>query len=633
MNLRHVGLSFGKELRETLRDRRTLAIMVLFPLVVYPLLSLLAVQTSAWREQARQARPSRVAVSDGTVPDRQAVQALLAGQPAELTLVAGDTADVQRGRLDALVRLGGAGHAEILFDASRDDSRQAADRVQERLASLRPANCAPRFSVARHSVAPEVQVGGYLLSKALPLLLVLMVLMGAFYPAVDVTAGERERGTLETILSSPICRFDLLLGKVLAVGLLAAASGLINLASLSATLIQAAKIAEPAATVPIPWTRLLAATLVIFPSAFLFACAFVALGALARNSKDAQNLLMPVYVVALAPAVAGALGEFPLTGLAAWTPVMNMTLLARELLLGRAGATGAVVALGSTVLYGALALAGAARIYTSERLVDPGPRSPLRVRPPRPPSAGQAMALYALAFILLYFVWLPLERRALALGLLVADWAGMLGLVVVFAWVVRQPVRDVLRVRHAPARAWLGAALVGASAWTAVSALSQWINPAPKEVLEQMRRMLIDGRGLLATLGLVAFTPAVCEEALFRGPILRGLRSQLSPAASVLLTGLLFGIFHLDATRVLPASILGALLSLIALQSGSIMPAMLAHFLNNSILVILSYTRMDERLEAVGGGWSVALIGASVGLTLFGLWLLRRRPRENESVG
>lgn len=631
MNFAHVSLTLRKELRETLRDRRTLAIMILFPLVIYPLLSLLAVQTSASREQARQSRPSRVAISDGTPADRQMIEALLREKPTLFGLAAGEANDVASGRLDAWVQLHEA-RADIAFDASRDDSRQAADRLDAELATLRPPHCAPRFSVERHSVAPRVQLGGYLLSKALPLLMVLMVLMGAFYPAIDTSAGERERGTLETILSSPIARFDLLLGKVIAVGLLAALSGIVNLASLSATLIQAAKIAEPAVAVPMPWSRLLAATLVIAPAAFLFASAFVALGALARSSKEAQTLLMPLYLVAVAPAVAGTLGDFSLQGWVAWTPVMNITLLARDLLLGRASAWGAGVALASTALYGALALAGAARIYTSERLVDLG--SPSRTRQPRPLTAGHAMGLYAVAFILLYFVWLPFERRALTLGLLVADWAGLLGLVVVFAWLLRQPVRDVLRVRRAPARAWLGSALIGMSAWAAVSALSQWINPAPKELLEQLRRLLIpEGRSLLATLGLVALTPAVCEEALFRGPILRGLRSQLSPAASMVVTGLLFGLFHLDLARILPASLLGVLLSFIALESESILPAMLTHFINNAILVALSYYRLDERLEHVTGVWAVLPLLASIVLTSVGVALVRRPVKTRENVG
>jgi membrane protease YdiL (CAAX protease family) len=145
-----------------------------------------------------------------------------------------------------------------------------------------------------------------------------------------------------------------------------------------------------------------------------------------------------------------------------------------------------------------------------------------------------------------------------------------------------------------------------------------------------MRRLLVpsDGsRGLVATLGLVALTPAICEEALFRGPILRGLCSQLGPVTAVAMTGLLFGIFHLDFARVLPASLLGVLLSLIALRSGSILPAMLAHFLNNSILVVLAYYRLDQRLENVSGVWAVAALALSLAVTAAGVALLQSAKR------
>ena len=74
-------------------------------------------------------------------------------------------------------------------------------------------------------IAPKAQVSGYLLSKVLPLVVVMMVMLGAFHPAIDITAGERERGTLETTLSAPIDRAALMAGKVLAVATLASLTG------------------------------------------------------------------------------------------------------------------------------------------------------------------------------------------------------------------------------------------------------------------------------------------------------------------------------------------------------------------------------------------------------------------------
>jgi sodium transport system permease protein len=627
----HVLLSFGKELRESLRDRRTVAVMVLFPLVIYPLLSLLAVQMAASRERSQRDRPSLVAVT-GEAGVRAMVETRLQQQPKDFTILPqGDRADISTRRLDGLVSIEPSrpATAEIVYDGGRDESREAAERLAEVVASILPSGCAAQFTVDKHNLAPAADMGGYFLSKVLPLLLVLMVLLGAFYPAIDVTAGERERGTLETILSSPMRRFDLMLGKVLAVALLASLTGLLNLASMSATLMQAMRMAEPHVTVPVPWTRAAAAALVIPPSAFLFASAFVAVGAISRGFKEAQHLMTPVYLLCVAPAVAGAMGEYRLSGALAWIPCLNVTLLARELLLGRAAWFGVLAVLGATVAWGCAALTVAARIYSSERFLDLGPREPGTGRPAEEqPTAGHALFLFGVAFVLLYFVWMPLQRRQLELGLLASEWLGLLGLTVLFALSTRRNLADVLHIGRPAPLGWLGAALVGLSAWAWVAMLSEWISPVPKEVLEHLRHSLIptDGsRGLFGTLGLVALTPAICEEALFRGPILRGLRSRLEPLSAALVTGLLFGIFHVEISRILPTALLGVLLSLIALHTGSILPAMLAHLLNNAVLVIQAYFGVDERVGTLGTGLSVLVLLASLGLTGLGVWMMGKR--------
>jgi sodium transport system permease protein len=428
VNPRHVTLTFGKELREALRDRRTLAIMILLPLVVYPLLAMLAAQVATGREKQREQRPSTIAIT-GSGPGRASLTAHIEKHPSTFVLLAsGTSADVEAGRLDALVELDAASPAKlrILFDASRDESRVAEERLGEVMARALPDGCAPSFSLERKNLAPRARLGGYVLSKALPLFVVLMVLLGAFYPAIDVTAGERERGTLETVLCSPIRRFDLMLGKVLAVAALATLTGVLNLGSMAITLMQVLRLASQNIGFEVPWGNALQSSLVILPAALLFAAAFVALGATARTFKEAQTLLLPGYFLTLAPAMAGAIGEYQLTGLAAWIPGMNLTLLARDLLVGRATWSGGLAAMASTILLSTLALAAAARIYDSERFVDPPPRRQ-REATGAPPatSAGDALVLFALAFLLLYFVFLPIEQHHLATGLLLAEWLGL----------------------------------------------------------------------------------------------------------------------------------------------------------------------------------------------------------------
>ena len=319
-------------------------------------------------------------------------------------------------------------------------------------------------------------------------------------------------------------------------------------------------------------------------------------------------------------------------------PGVNVTLLARDLILGKAtlGASLAVVA--STLAFGALALSLAARLYDSERLLaaDEG-ALPLgawvrrlvgwggaaaRVEAPAP-TPGHALAVFGLGYVLLFFVFIPLQAWRLVPGLVISEWVGMLGLVVLYARSTGQRLVDVLRVRRVSGRALAGAALVGASAWAVVGVIADWIVPAPPELTESLRRMVgpDGGRGLTASLALIALTPAICEEALFRGVILRGFSAKLPRLTSAILTGVLFGLFHVDLWRLVPTGLLGVALSLIALETGSILPAMLAHFINNASLVVLvhlgsagSATDMSRaaQLGLLGGGLVVLCAGAAL---------------------
>ena len=627
MNPRHILLVAGKELREALRDRRTLAVLILLPLVVYPLLTLLVAQVVDTREKERESEPSKVALL-GEGGRETELRAVLAADPKQFTVVVGGTRDdLDQGRLDALLGLDEKGTSKLViyFHASRDNSRLAEDRLSSTVGKLMPPHCEPRFSLQRENLSPTQQVGGYLLSKALPLFVILMVLMGAFHPAIDVTAGERERGTLETLLVAPMLRTDLLLGKILAVTVLATLTGVSNLGSMAATLLRILRMAGPELSVP--WGNALLMGLVILPAAFLFASLFVALGATARTHKEAQHLLLPVYFLTVAPALAGSMGNFPLTPAWALVPGLNLTLLARDLLAGGARLGPSLMVLLATVVHAALALRFGARFYDSERLV----LSPPKYRPtdpPRDPSMGDALALYAIAFFLFLYVFLPLQLRHLTLGLLASQWVGLLGLVAIYAKRSRRTLVDVLHF-HRPAHslAWVAALLIGCSAWLWVGALSDWLVPTPKALLDELRKIIVPGnggRGLAMTLFLVALTPAVCEEALFRGPILRGLLSRLPPPSAMLVTGLLFGLLHLDPYRLLPTTILGILLSFLALASGSILPAMLAHLCNNAILVLLAHGGFDDALDHLGDTTSVLLLGSAVLCTIVGIALARR---------
>jgi sodium transport system permease protein len=619
MKLAEVTMVARKELRETLRDRRTLAVMVLFPLVVYPLVSLATVQVLASRIGRAEKVPARVAIS-GPRALADKVHAHLAARnhdgkedfvfmPAPAT-----AADIRAGRVDAVIQVeppttpAGVASVRVLYDETNERSGTARARVEESLAAGPEAGCVAAYSVTSQGVAPKTAMGGYLLSKILPLIIIVMVMLGAFHPAIDITAGERERGTLETTLSAPIGRAALMTGKVVAVATLATLSGVLNLASMSLTVLEGAKLAAAGAPVSLPWANAgAAALLVIPPAAFLFASVMVAIGSLARSFKEAQTLLTPVYFLCMAPSLLAALGDFELGSVASFIPGVGVTLLARDVIAGHASVGATVAVFASSVGYGAAALALACRLYDSERLLGAddtglplrawlrhvilGPRSARAEDADAPPTAGQALALYGFAWLIL-LAFIPVQSWRLAPGLALFEWVGLLGLTWVYARGSGRSFAAVLRFRKPSGSAVIGALLIGSSAWLAIGPLVTWLMPPPsKEMEDLLRRAILPGEGkgaYVLGLFLTAVSPAVCEEALFRGPILRGLRTRFSALGSAVLSGLLFGLFHGDVWRLLPTAVLGFALAAIALAADSIVPAMLAHFAHNACIITIA---------------------------------------------
>jgi sodium transport system permease protein len=285
-------------------------------------------------------------------------------------------------------------------------------------------------------------------------------------------------------------------------------------------------------------------------------------------------------------------------------------------------------------------LALAARYYVSELFLavsdDRGPGddggAPARADDgarERPPTSGEALVLFAIAYLLLYFVFLPLQRRDLISGLLISQWGGLLGLAALYTIATRRTPRAALGLRPAAPAAFLGALLMGAGGWMVANMAAQWVLPPPKEYLESFRQMLFpEGAqaGVVQSLLLFALTPAVCEELLFRGVLLRGLLSRASPAAAITACAVMFALFHIDIYRLVPTGVMGVMLAFIAWRSGSVAPAMLAHFVNNAIIVALGTAGLDRRIDALGNGGQLALLVGALALVAGGVAVMLRLP-------
>jgi sodium transport system permease protein len=232
-----------------------------------------------------------------------------------------------------------------------------------------PETLVTPFEVKRTNVASPKQVTGVVLGMILPYLMIVICLAGAIYPSVDLTAGEKERGTLETLLSSPVSRTHLVLGKGLVVLTASLATAALSLTSngLALMFIHTDRFAKvPLVLDPLALARV---CVVIIPLAIFLSSLTIAVGLFARSSKEANTYLQPMLLLAIIPALVAALPGVDFNYGLAFVPILNMSLLCKELLTGTCHWGHVLVVFGSMTVYAALAVAAAVALFKRESVL------------------------------------------------------------------------------------------------------------------------------------------------------------------------------------------------------------------------------------------------------------------------
>ncbi len=457
------------------------------------------------------------------------------------------------------------------------------------------------------NVATPKKVGGMVLGTIVPLVLVLMTITGAIYPAIDLTAGERERGTLETLIVCPVPPMELITGKYLVVATVALLGAALNLASVGATLYFGGftqLIGDARGETELPLGVLPIILLALIPFALLFSAVLVAVCSYARTFKEAQNYIMPVIIAALIPGGVAALPGTEFGGINTCVPVMNMVLMARELLLGNYQWGAIALVLVSTTLYAGAAVIIASRIFSTEAVVFADSAS-LRsmfvrrlMRPTPSPSVSLALLVTAVMFpawMFLQFSLQPGEGETIFDTFQATAWYMPLCLVIVPLLLLAYFKVDVPRTF---ALAWprvrflLGGVLIGVAAWAPTHELfllqGRFI-PIPDALMQSNTEMVqaFSGRGLLVPLLLIAVIPALSEELFFRGFLFSGLQTSARKWTVIVVTACIFAVFHIVLIKFVITAALGVVLGYLRWQARSIWPSMLAHALHNGTAVLL----------------------------------------------
>lgn len=672
---RIVSVLFRLEMRLLLRDKRTIFLAVLLPLIVLPgvILIMRAVERSG-REKLEETtylyavtgseadfarsliqeaillaaaeKDSGAALTDfvehrGNGPDSLLeagdLHLIVSGMSAEEYRrereAEGDSAAVER-----LPEITGAPVIQLSFRSSSELSASARRRMQQ---MLRDARVERRDRLLRESglpiepdefarveldnVASAEKEGGALLGTFLTPLLVMLMLSGGTIVAADAISGEKERGTLETLLTTAASRGEVVASKQLAIMAVAVAITLINVANILLYVASGLFEVPEQLAAGIPPQALIVVLILFLPLTALVSAVLLLLSGFSKTYKEYQIYFFPALLLFMLPASAAVLPGIDLRSVIAIVPVANVSVAVREVLVGEYDWLFLAVTFAATVGAATYASWLTARVLSTERLITAAELDEADLLGGPALFQKRVLRWFGLLWVVFFIssLWFGLSLGLR--GQVVYNLVGIfLGGSLLMIWRYRLDPRQALALRPVRAPVWI-AVLIGAPSAFLVgiglAELAGFIFPVPERLIEAFGESLLPADfPLWQVLLFLAVLPGICEEIAFRGVLVYGLRKRFSPVVLCLVVGAIFGFFHVDLFRLIPTAYLGFLLTAVVLISGSIFPAMLWHALNNAVALVPAYLDLWSESPPL---WTSAVGAVGLALAFWILWRYR----------
>lgn len=624
MNWRKIITIYRKELLDLFRDKRTIFTSFVLPIILYPFI-MIAFTSMMQRQELKLEEQDVVVYINDTVYNEQTMRMRNALDDAPKIQVMNEfsayNAEMFKQLIDeesvqAVVQLSdstnSAGYsvirAKVYYNKTDEKSEMAFNRIDSTLTVLETDFVGERLQaidtsrdildavdVDPENIAPPARMLGFALGKFLPYLLMVLTISSGAVVASDLVAGEKERGTLETILVSAARRNELVVGKYLTIITISGISVLLNLFSMYLSFHYIFSQAVPAGTqLNLPLANFALILVLMIPLLTLFSAILLSVSTYARNTKEANSYQMPVMMSAMIMAMISMLPGFKLTTGFALIPVVNFALLFRDIMLADFSWMHVAIVIGSTLVLDIIAIAVSVKLFNNESvLFRTEDEQSLKFwgKEKRnvftPQTAG---LLYMLVFLLLFYVGGRWQAADIIQGLLKSQILLIVLPVLVLMRIAKADYRREFGIKTTkPAN--FGIALLSAvPLFIIVIVIFQAIDlvfPVPKSFVESMNNLIImDDIPFWKNLLIIAALPGICEEFLFRGYILRSFRS-MGKWPAIIITGVLFGVLHMSPFRMVPTALLGIWMGYLAWESGSLLLPMFAHLINNSLSLFI----------------------------------------------
>jgi sodium transport system permease protein len=352
---------FKKELVDVLRDRRTLMFMIIIPILITPLLVIGSIKFQEYQNKKSEEKILKIALINDS--NDFLIKELLSEQKG-VQVVEGISIDSLESGIKSDSLQGGlyigkkflknissnaTGNVKIYFKSS-DLMSKSKKRMQDALEGYKQKTVRDRLNKLNiedqlleplNVISIDMSTAKETLGKAIggfiPYILVMFIFLGAMYPAIDLGAGEKERGSLETLLSSPATKFEITMGKLLVVSLAGMVSGLVSVLGISSSLFFIDKIPEQIRATILELINpfmIISIIILMIPIAIFFASMLLSISFYAKSFKEAQSLMGPLNMVILVPLFLSLGPGMEMDHSTALMPLINVGLLTKEILAG-----------------------------------------------------------------------------------------------------------------------------------------------------------------------------------------------------------------------------------------------------------------------------------------------------------
>jgi len=486
-------------------------------------------------------------------------------------------------------------------------------------------------AVESANVASEERQAGSFLGGILVPVLIMLMLTGGSIVAADSISGEKERGTLETLLTTAASRADIVQAKLRAIMAVGLAVAVLNVANLGVYIGLGVLDLPQSLQIGVDLHTLGALLLLLLPLVALVAAAPLLLSGVSKSYKEYQIYFLPLFLAFLVPSLAAFLPGMDQESAIVLAPVAGVAVSTRALLMGDWHLSWGLASFASTAAAAWYLLRRTEASLSNERLITSAEADEADLR-------GGA-ALYP-RHVVRWFagMWVVFFLVSLWFG----EVLGIRGQVVVNLGVIflggsvlvlkryGLDVRETLQLHTPHWRVWPAVLLGVPSFLLVVTGIGELVNtyvfPVPDSMVEAFAEDLTGGLPAWQLVFFITVMPGVLEEIAFRGVLFTGLRERLRrPWVAVLLSGAIFGFFHVSLFRLVPTGVLGVVLAAVVLKTGSLYPAILWHFLNNLLAVSAQEGWLPVEPDAALPLWAYGVAGVGA----VGSWLLlKERPGQ-----